>query len=70
HVLDGGFGSEVLEYNAVHALKLSVCPIAIPSQFVTHGDHKTLLKQTGLDIASVAQVIRISMQHAGTIHER
>ena len=70
HVLDGGFGSEVLEYSAVHALGLSIHPIAITSQFVTHGDHKTLLKQTGLDTASVAQVIRTTMQPAGTTHDR
>ncbi len=70
HVLDGGFGSAVLEYSAMHGGKLSVHPIAVPPKFVTHGDRKTLLKETGLDAASVARVIRDTINHPGERHER
>ncbi|MFH1512937.1 MAG: 1-deoxy-D-xylulose-5-phosphate synthase [Bacillota bacterium] len=58
HILDGGFGSSLLEYNALHDGGLTICPIAVADQFVPHGDHKTLIRETGLDSESVAGKIR------------
>lgn len=70
HVLDGGFGSAVLEYAAMHGNTLTVHPIAVPARFITHGDHKTLLKETGLDAASVTRVIRDTLNPSGGRDER
>ncbi len=70
HVLEGGFGSAVLEYAATQQQGLTVHPIAIASQFVKHGDHKTLLKETGLDAESVQRTIASIMQPAGQTDER
>ena len=58
HMLDGGFGSAVLEHNVIHSLGLSVYPIAVAEQFVQHGDHQILMKSTGLDADSVLHTIK------------
>ena len=58
HVLDGGFGSSLLEYNALHNCGLSIRPIAVEDQFIPHGSHRTLIRETGLDTDSVAGIIR------------
>ena len=65
HVLDGGFGSAVLEYNAQHNLGLALGLIAVRDQFVPHGDHAVLIKENGLDADSVAAFIRNALASAG-----
>ncbi|MBE0600962.1 MAG: 1-deoxy-D-xylulose-5-phosphate synthase, partial [Firmicutes bacterium] len=70
HVLDGGFGSAVLEYAATHGNEPTVHPIAVPSRFVTHGDHKTLLRETGLDTDSVVGFVRDTLNPSGRNDER
>ncbi|HPF88788.1 MAG TPA: 1-deoxy-D-xylulose-5-phosphate synthase [Candidatus Limiplasma sp.] len=57
HVLDGGFGSSLLEYNAMHGDRMTVHPIAVPDQFIPHGDHAILIKEIGLDAETVTQRI-------------
>ena len=65
HMLDGGFGSSVLEYSAMHSNKLSVYPIAVHEQIIPHGDHQTILRQTGLDTDSVVKTIYGVLNTAG-----
>ncbi len=49
HVLDGGFGSAVLEYSMAHGNRLKVWLLGAENRFICHGDHKQLLEETGLD---------------------
>ena len=70
HVLDGGFGSEVLEYNALHGLKLAVTPIGVECRFVPQGDHASLLKETGLDVETLYQRFSEVLHPGVGEHER
>ena len=70
HILDGGFGSAVLEHNAIHAYKMDIYPIAVQSTFVCHGDHKTLMQETGLDAGHVADRIKNAVSPSGGQDER
>ena len=65
HVLEGGFGSSVLEYSALNGTGLSIHPIAVRNRFVPHGDHKTLIGETGLDADTVARKIRDVLTSTG-----
>ncbi len=70
HVLDGGFGSSLLEYGALHDNVLAVYPIAVKGRFIPHGDHKTLIQENGLDTDSVVKRIRDKLADAGYHDER
>ncbi len=65
HVLDGGFGSALLEYAADTDLALKIYPLAVRDQFVPHGDHGILLKEIGLDADAVARKITDRLQTSG-----
>ena len=65
HVLDGGFGSSILEYNALHGGKMTVHPIAVKDEFIPHGDHRSLIKATGLDEETVAKTIQQTLSKSG-----
>ena len=58
HVIDGGFGSAVLEYNAQYGNALSIHPIGVESRFISQGDHHSLLAETRLDEASLIERFR------------
>ena len=58
HVLQGGFGSAVLEWAAIHERYTPIIPLAIEDRFIQHGDHKHLLEEVGLDDAGIAASIR------------
>lgn len=65
HVLQGGFGSAVLEWAACHQKRLPIKLLAVDDRFVQHGDHKHLLAEVGLDDESIADAIRKAVnQHA------
>ena len=57
HVLEGGFGSSVLEYNASHGGVLSIHPIGVKNRFIPQGDHRSLLKEVELDEAGLRRQI-------------
>lgn len=58
NVLNGGFGSAILEYiENNHLTGLSVKRIGLPDSFVTHGDRKSLLKEVGLDDESILRKV-------------
>jgi 1-deoxy-D-xylulose-5-phosphate synthase len=62
HVVEGGFGSSILEYNAAHGGRLTVHPIGVENRFVPQGDHRSLLAETGLDEESLVTRIRETLR--------
>ncbi len=62
HVITGGFGSAVLECNALESLGLSVLPMGVRDEFVPHGDHQSLLKSVGLDRDTLIETLRALLQ--------
>ena len=68
HVLDGGFGSALLEYNALHGNMLRIFPLAVPDQFIPHGDHDLLIQKVGLDADTVTTKLRSRIENAGNHH--
>lgn len=64
HVVEGGFGSSLLEYNALHGGRLTILPIGVENRFIPHGDHASLLAETGLDEESLYRRIRDTLKGA------
>lgn len=62
HVLQGGFGSAVLEYAAFHGVQADIHPMGVPDRFIQHGDHQHLLKDVGLDDDTIIQTIQTHLQ--------
>lgn len=62
HVLQGGFGSAVLEAAAEAGVQPSISCIGVEDRYIQHGDHKHLLAEVGLDDESIARRIRITLQ--------
>ncbi len=57
-VLQGGFGSAVLEMLQDHGCRVPVLRLGIPDRFVEHGKREKLLELLGLDPAGVARSTR------------
>ena len=55
HAVRGGFGSAVLECDALLGLHLQVVPVGVADRFVPQGDHDSLLRDVGLDAESVLE---------------
>jgi len=62
HVLQGGFGSAVLEAAAMMDKQAHIIPLAVEDRFIQHGDHKHLLEEVGLDDAGIADRIRNTLK--------
>jgi 1-deoxy-D-xylulose-5-phosphate synthase len=63
HVLDGGFGSAVLEFLADEGLSgVRVKRLGIPDRFIPHGTQDELRKLCGIDQESIAQAAIQMMQ--------
>jgi 1-deoxy-D-xylulose-5-phosphate synthase len=56
-VLQGGFGSAVLEFMADNGYSLPVKRVGIPNQFVEHGSPAELYHMLGMDAAGIAKAI-------------
>ena len=56
-VLQGGFGSAVLEFMADNGYSLPVKRIGIPNQFVEHGSPAELYHMLGMDAEGIAKAI-------------
>lgn len=65
HVLQGGFGSAVLEWAALNHRQNQVIPLAVEDRFIQHGDHKHLLEEVRLDDASIASIVLNACQKEG-----
>jgi len=57
-VLQGGFGSAVLEMLQDHGCRVPVMRLGIPDQFIEHGKREKLLERLGLDAAGIARSAR------------
>jgi 1-deoxy-D-xylulose-5-phosphate synthase len=57
-VLQGGFGSAVLEMLQDHGCRVPVKRLGIPDHFVEHGKREKLLENLGLDGAGVTRSVR------------
>ena len=63
HVLQGGFGSSVLELLAAEGITgLKVKSLGLPDQFISHGTQPELRKICGIDTESIAQTAIQMMQ--------
>ena len=69
HVLDGGFGSAVLEYTQAHALSIPLHRIGVENRFIPQGDHHSLLNETGLSEEALTERIRGIARPEGERHE-
>ncbi len=58
HVLQGGFGSAVLEYLAQRGLHVPVKIVALPDEFIPHGSQGELRARYGLTPEAVADAAR------------
>jgi len=59
NVLQGGFGSAVLELLTENNLANSVaCRIGIPDEFVEHGSQEELRRKFGLDVEGIVSTVR------------
>ncbi|HOW35356.1 MAG TPA: 1-deoxy-D-xylulose-5-phosphate synthase [Candidatus Omnitrophota bacterium] len=67
-VLEGGFGSAVLELinNAGGKPHCEVKNIHLPSEFIKHGDRKLLVKQYGLDSDGIIKTVKEFVKHHRT----
>lgn len=65
-VLEGGFGSAILELvnSAGGKPHCEVKNIHLPSEFIKHGDRKLLLKQYGLDGEGVTRTVKEFVKHS------
>ena len=62
NVLQGGFGSAVLEILSENGLSNSVsCRIGLPDEFVEHGSQAELREKFGLDIKGIIKVVRSTL---------
>ncbi len=58
HVLQGGFGSAVLEFMADHNYNASVIRLGIPDRFIEHGEQKELYRECNFDSQAIMQALR------------
>ncbi len=63
-VLQGGFGSAVLEWKETAGLAVPVTRMGIPDRFLTHGPRGVLLKELGLCADGIARTLTAAL--AGT----
>ena len=61
-MLQGGFGSAVLEAAADLHVQPFITRLGVEDRYIQHGDHKHLLTEIGLDDESIAQCIRTTCQ--------
>jgi len=57
-VLQGGFGSAVLEFMADHQYSVSLKRIGIPDKFIDHGTTDELYRDYGLDQQGIYKTVK------------
>ncbi|MBO6015445.1 MAG: 1-deoxy-D-xylulose-5-phosphate synthase, partial [Lachnospiraceae bacterium] len=65
NVLSGGFGQQVLAHVSGKKLPISVLPIALPDQYVEHGNVTLLKKEVGIDADSIVKKILQETENNG-----
>ncbi|MBR2275162.1 MAG: 1-deoxy-D-xylulose-5-phosphate synthase [Lachnospiraceae bacterium] len=63
----GGFGEQVREYIDENGIDLEVINIALPDDYVEHGNVELLKKETGIDVDSIVAKLRY---YPGIRHEK
>ena len=58
NIYDGGFGAQTGAHLEKEGITSEFCPIALPCQFIEHGDIPSLEKKYGLSADSIAEKIR------------
>lgn len=67
-ILQGGFGSAVLEFAADHQYKVDIDRIGIPDQFIEHGDVNLLLEEINLTSEeTVKRINALLKKRVGTV---
>ena len=57
NVIHGGFGEMVQDFVREEGLELSVVSVAIPDEFVPHGNVELLKHEIGIDEDSIVELI-------------
>ncbi len=57
-IVDGGFGSAVLEYFATKGWKKSIVRLGVPDRFVEQGTQQELYHECGFDTEGICQAVR------------
>lgn len=57
-VIQGGFGSAVLEFMSDHGYTAKVVRLGVPNEFVEHGTQDELVAQCGFDVEGIAAAVR------------
>lgn len=57
NILAGGYGERLLEYTSRARLKVQVCNIGIPDNYVEHGNVDVLRREVGLDCETIVKQI-------------
>jgi 1-deoxy-D-xylulose-5-phosphate synthase len=57
-VIDGGFGSAVLEFMADNGYHANVIRLGVPERFVEHGTQTQLYRECGYDIQGIIETVR------------
>ena len=58
NVLSGGFGEHVCEYVMTSDVKVEVLPIALPNDYIEHGNVKLLFSEAKIDTESVLMRVK------------
>ena len=61
-VIQGGFGSAVLEFMSDNGYKVDVKRIGIPDTFIEHGTPEELYNMLGLDAEGIVKSIAVILQ--------
>ncbi len=65
--VEGGIGSAILEFMALHGYKNDVKILGIPDRLVEHGTPKELHKECGYDAEAIANAVREMMKEKITV---
>jgi 1-deoxy-D-xylulose-5-phosphate synthase len=66
HVLEGGFGSAVLERLSDLGLETPVVRIGWPDQFIEHGKPEALRAKYGISVEATLEKLRLSLTRQST----
>ena len=61
-IVEGGFGSAVIEYYSSIDKQIKVKRLGIPNRFVEHGSQAQLYKECGFDVEGICQAVRQMMK--------
>ncbi len=66
--VEGGMGTAILEFMALHGYKNDITILGIPDTIVEHGSPKELYHECGYDAASIAGAVRKMMKEKAGVN--